>query len=326
MADRRTPGPAGVAGALVLLLAFAGCSTPRDPATTSESRPADRLESLVAADARVARVGYRLSVANTDLCPRTAPLAGWALHAAALYSPEMRIEAEARFALSGDLPGVLYIVPGGAAEQAGLQAGDLILAVAGRGLAVGPTRSEAVYEGFAANVAVIDAALAAGPTTLRIQRGKAVMEVTVTPEQGCGYAFQVEPSLDYEASADADRVFIGPRLVAYVADDAELAVFLGHELAHAVLNHPEAGRGLGNLPWRTEAREREADRIGLYLMARAGYDPLSGPALWRRFGADHWQARYAQWGHPSAEARARALEPVAAEIVRLRASNLPVVP
>ncbi|MBU4135541.1 MAG: peptidase M48, partial [Alphaproteobacteria bacterium] len=72
--------------------------------------------------------------------------------------------------------------------------------------------------------------------------------------------------------------------------------------------------------------ERQADRVGLYLAARAGYDTAIAPAFWRRFGAYNWRVRYPQWGHPSAEARARALEAVQAEISALQASGRPLLP
>ncbi len=45
-----------------------------------------------------------------------------------------------------------------------------------------------------------------------------------------------------------------------------------------------------------------------------------------RFGADYAQARYARWGHPSADARARALEAVAAEIEARQAAGSPITP
>lgn len=100
-------------------------------------------------------------------------------------------------------------------------------------------------------------------------------------------------------------------------DEAGLAVVLGHEVAHALARHPAermsqdlllqvVGAGLGvalsknptianqvlqvygigagvgiALPF-SRSQESEADRIGLILMAKAGYDPRVALDLWQR--------------------------------------------
>ncbi len=98
--------------------------------------------------------------------------------------------------------------------------------------------------------------------------------------------------------------------------DAELAAVIGHEIAHALREHTRerisrqaaqnlvltgaavltgAGEGLVNLanavasvtfqlPHSRE-QEAEADRIGLELMARAGYDPNAAVSVWQKMMA-----------------------------------------
>ena len=95
--------------------------------------------------------------------------------------------------------------------------------------------------------------------------------------------------------------------------DSELAAVIGHEMAHALREHSREAvsrayaqaiglesiallTGMGgatlelanqvtqvtfSLP-RSRLQESEADRIGLELMARAGYDPHSALTLWRK--------------------------------------------
>jgi predicted Zn-dependent protease len=114
------------------------------------------------------------------------------------------------------------------------------------------------------------------------------------------------------------RIAVYTGILPYTQDETGLAVVMGHEAAHALANHAgermsqlllvELGGvalqealkkekvttqalalmayGLGSqigilLPYSRQ-HETEADRIGLTLMARAGYDPRQAPAFWER--------------------------------------------
>jgi predicted Zn-dependent protease len=111
-------------------------------------------------------------------------------------------------------------------------------------------------------------------------------------------------------------------LLKFTQNDTGLAVVLGHEVAHAIAGHgnermsqglvaqmgavalaaalsqqPAATQALFNqaygvganvgflLPY-SRLHESEADRIGLTLMARAGYDPRAAIPLWERMNAE----------------------------------------
>lgn len=97
--------------------------------------------------------------------------------------------------------------------------------------------------------------------------------------------------------------------------DDELAQVMGHEISHALANHtaeqmsiamatslgigvasaatdkPEIAAGAGalaatlaiQLP-NSRTAEREADRIGIELAAKAGYDPRAAVSLWQKMG------------------------------------------
>ncbi len=324
--------------AAAVAVAASACSPTPGPPAVAQTAPDEalRLAALTDLDQGVARVAWRLSEANAALCPTVRLSAGWALHSARQYSEALRPHAEARFGLAGDLPGVLVVPPDSPAAAAGVRTGDLLLAVDGRALARGEAGGGAAWEGLAANIRVIDAALAGGPASFTVQRDGDTREVVVRPRRACGYEVQLDPSDELNARADGRRLFISTALAGFAEGDDELAVILGHELAHHVLRHRpwnEAGgaaRRSNEGAWTTRGgsggAERQADRVGLYLAARAGYDPAVAAPFWRRFGASNWRVRFPQVGHASAGSRAAALEDVEREIAQKRQAGGELLP
>ena len=123
------------------------------------------------------------------------------------------------------------------------------------------------------------------------------------------------------------------------ASDAELATVIGHEIAHALREHSRerisrayaeqlalAGIALATgagqttmqlasqvaavtftLPHSRE-QEAEADRIGLELMARAGYDPNASVTLWQKMAKLGASQPEFLSTHPSSDSRIRDLQ------------------
>lgn len=299
--------------------------------------PDQRLTALTRLDERVARVAWRLSEANVDLCPVIRQSTGWALHSAGQYSAEMRPLAEARFALDGDLPGVLATPDGSPVSVAGVLPGDVIIGVNGQQLTPGARGRAPQFEGLAANIAKLDAALAQGPADLLVRRDGQQLHTRITPHRACGYEVQLNPSDELNARADGRRLFISTALAGFTQTDDELALILGHELAHNVLRHRSwsetGGEGRTVVDDNCDPRlcgagdhERQADRVGLYLMARAGYDPAVAAPFWRRFAESNWRVRYPSLAHASAGVRATRLEAVQAEIEAKRTAGEALLP
>ena len=74
--------------------------------------------------------------------------------------------------------------------------------------------------------------------------------------------------------------------------------------------------------------EYEADYLGLYFAARAGYDVTKAPDLWRRWGAERPASisGRASFAHGSSAERAVRLRHAAGEIEAKRLRAAPLVP
>ncbi|MFQ5737002.1 MAG: M48 family metallopeptidase [Thermodesulfobacteriota bacterium] len=141
-----------------------------------------------------------------------------------------------------------------------------------------------------------------------------------------GYAWEFVVLKSEQVNAFAlpgGKVAVYTGILPLTGDETGLAVVMGHEVAHVLARHgaerisqqealsvgeaalsiallgrsPAAGRavleayGLGArvgvlLPY-SRTHEAEADKIGLILMARAGYDPRAAAGFWRRMSAKH---------------------------------------
>jgi predicted Zn-dependent protease len=131
--------------------------------------------------------------------------------------------------------------------------------------------------------------------------------------------------------------------------DDELAAVMGHEIAHALREHArervsqqlassavvgigaaalglgQAGADIGNalatvtfgLPFSRE-HEREADRIGVELAARAGYDPRAAVTLWQKMASVSVGGGFELLStHPAPESRIADLKVYAEKVMPL---------
>lgn len=295
------------------------------------------LQELRHDDERVATVAFRIAITNGELCTDKAPLTGLVLSSLLQYRPGLRTAAAEALGLSSE-PTIEAIVPGSPASISGLRVGDVILAINGTLLnpAHGASDAPVTYQGVERALAQLGAALDRGGVTLTVRRSRAEALVELRSVSGCAYDAQVLPSKEMNASADGRHVFIATGLVRYAVTDDDLAVVLAHEYAHNILHHhTQLDRHgfarkilgpVGSTPGSLRTAEKEADYVGLYLLARAGYAITAAPRFWRRFAADYGDAWYVRWSHPGSLERAASLEAARREIQEKITAGQPLAP
>ncbi len=149
------------------------------------------------------------------------------------------------------------------------------------------------------------------------------------------------------------KVAVYTGLLPIAQDENGLAVVMGHEVAHAIAKHGNermsqgllaqfgaiglslalarspgltsdifmqaygVGAQVGFLLPYSRLHESEADRIGLVLMAKAGYDPRGAVALWQRMSAKGG-SRPPEFlsSHPAPESRIRDIESLIPEAMQ----------
>jgi hypothetical protein len=304
-----------LAAALLLFPLFA-------PTSAGQDEQADSLLAMRVQDERVAMIGHRLAINNLAFCADRSWLPGFTVHELSQYGAGYRDAAIRAFGV-GMESAVLAVAAGGPAERSGIRRDDVLLRLDGEALPVGPGTDgpRALMERL---LNAIEGAFADGAANVDLRRGTLVSSVLVQAEQGCATRFQVAPSSDLNAYADGRYVKVTTRMAYYLSDDQELAALLAHEFAHNMLRHrnrlDSAGvaRGfLGNFGRNARLireTESEADRLSVYLLDRAGYDPEATVRFWQRFGSRGLNFI----GSPTHSSPGRRIELFRAEIEKVR--------
>lgn len=160
------------------------------------------------------------------------------------------------------------------------------------------------------------------------------------------------------AHADGNNVVVYPALIDFARNDNHLAFVIAHEFAHNILNHvtsqqqnaiggtligtildvaassqgfntggqfSQLGGQVGSLQYSQDF-EQEADYVGLYILARAGFAIEDAPYFWRAMSEADPQGIYAEGTHPSNPARFIAMNKTIAEIRAKQQASLPLIP
>jgi hypothetical protein len=174
------------------------------------------------------------------------------------------------------------------------------------------------------------------------------------PSEGvCPFGVIVQRDDALNAAADGSKIYIATAMLRFASDD-ELSAVLAHEIAHNAMRHRDAkvrnmiggallgavadiaiaAAGGGNTGGRmteegakagaqafSQDFEREADYVGLYILAWAGRPVENASAFWRRFAVENPTGIVFAKRHPTTAERFVRLEQWAREVNRKLASG-----
>jgi hypothetical protein len=310
-----------------------------------------QMRGYYAALHRVNNVAFRLRVANRIFCKErvSAQIGLYAVTPRSLPRRFRSFAAEA-LGLAWARPTVISVSDGSPAALAGIRDHDEIIALNGELIPVTGTAGW-IGRWLKAN--------GEKPVRVDLRRDSVDRTVIVTPVTACSVPIEYVVNDEANAAASDRGITINSGIVALTKTDAQLATVIGHEMAHANLGHMnkrgmnavigfagglavDAGIMMGGLPTGgvftrefmkggarafSVAFEREADYVGAYYAARAGYDLAGAEEVWWAMGqqSDRNGLRFART-HPLVAVRFLQMRAVAAEIADKKRRHLPLVP
>ena len=259
---------------------------------------------------RLDKVSAPILAANAELCEKTRNDLGVITHTKKSYPKHLRDAAERRLA-AGDTHTVLFVRGAGPANKAGVKRGDVLL------------------DSDDKPISAYDKSLHA-TDSLHIRRAGTDMDVSLDAKPACAYPVILKMSGAVNAYANGKSIVVTTAMMDFAKTDDELALVVGHELAHNTMKHVRKAIWntviSGFATRTTRPFESEADYVGLYYMARAGYELDGVEDFWRRLGVQHPRSIVRAKTHPVAPERLLAIRMAAAEIAAKRAAGEKLVP
>ncbi len=151
----------------------------------------------------------------------------------------------------------------------------------------------------------------------------------VEPTPICGYPVRLKYTPAINAYANGRSIIVTTGMMAFASDE-ELALIIGHELAHNTHGHIRKivqntilGFGKGTFARQFES---EADYVGLYYSARAGYPIETAKEFWRKLARISVKSIDKPSTHPIAAQRYVGIDAAVAEIKAKQKAGLPLAP
>ena len=346
---------------LLSILMLTGCATPQSRAPVVDSANAQIeaqkqremvIEDYIASHKRLQVVASKVVVSGAKLCgDKVAPYFGITTWNQEEFQKEWKTAVQSKYGLTEGVH-IANVASGSVSDIAGLKEGDVILSIDGWMTPVGKEAPEKFDEKLA------QIGKYGTPVEFNIRRGTIEKKVAVSPTQSCAFKVKLSPDDVKNAYADGKNIVIYKGMMDFFKTDEEIALVVSHELAHNSMNHMdakkknsilggvfgvlldvaaaaggvntngeftrmtmEAGAGAYSVEF-----EQEADYVGLYFMATAGYKIDDAPLFWRRMATNNSQAISMKSSHPTTPDRFVAIESTVKEINQKIANHQPLNP
>ena len=348
--------------AAVTALLLSGCATqgpqrpvgtprvveraPEAPGLTPQmAAAADTLTKMADLQNRLYKVAAPLLIQNAELCKGQARnLLGFTAKNRWSYPGDYNEAAHVAFGMDERLQ-VTSVLAGSGAAKAGLQTGAVLLAAGNKPL---PTGQHALSQAGAVFSKII-ASQATLPMTVERHNSERQLSIPVT--RACAFAIELGNADNVNAYADGSRVLVTRGMINFTRNDDELAFVLAKTMAHNMLGHAAAQRnnatigsiidnlksvtpdnsmliGSGGIKAMPSEMDAAADRLSLYLAARAGYEIDNADNFWKRLHDTQPSTVLNGYNanHPAITTRLAAIEKAQAEIKAKKSAKKPLVP
>ncbi len=313
---------------------------PQQSALHAQQRAA--LTSLTAKQERLYRVAAPLLVNNAVLCKTNArPLLGFTAKNQYSYSADMMDAAKELLGLDERLQ-VMSVLAGSGAARAGIQRGDILQSVQEQAMPQGPNAESEAARQLAAVVRN------AAELQITVLRDGKPQRLQVPLTLACAYSIDVGNADFVNAYSDGRRILVTRGMLDYLQSDAELSALLAKEIAHNTLRHAQVLQikatvaavidkllllkpdltglaGSAGIKAMPAAMEIEADRLALYMLARAGYSPAVAATTWQHLAQNSAPNSYTAL-HPWTDERLALLQATAEEIRQKQIAKKPLTP
>jgi len=295
---------------------------------------------------RLDRVGWPILKAGLQFCEdRKAKAVGIKYATKHDFEGEYQDIAISKLGLGNTLK-IINVIEATPAAEYGLQEGDILISVNNKNVPIGKNASKDFTK-----ILKIETE-ENYQLTFGVKRDGLNEVINVIPVDACDYPLVVSDDEVVNAYADGNQIVITQGMMSFAKTDDELALVVGHELAHNSMRHIDAKRlnafggllidilfavlgantqgAFSNMAAQAYSQEfeAEADYVGLYINELAEYEIKDAAYFWRRMGVKHpssIEQNHAR-SHPSSSERFVSIEDTIKEINQKKSAGEELVP
>lgn len=323
-----------------------GVQVPQAPVLTPQmAANAETLRRMAGMQDRLYKVAAPLLIDNAELCKSHARnLLGFTAKNRYSYPGDYNEAAHVAFGM-GERLQVTEVLAGSGAAKAGLKVGDVLLSAGGKPLPPG----RHALSGAGAIFGPLVASQASLPFV--IERNGATRDLNIPVTRACAYGIELGNADNINSYADGQRVMVTRGMIEFTRSDDELAYVLATGLAHNVLGHATAQRnnatigsiidnlikvkpddsmliGSGGIKAMPAEMDASADRLAVYMLARAGYNIEGDDDFWKRLASSVPATVLNGYtaNHPAVDARVAAINKAVNEVKAKHGSKKSLLP